>query len=92
MVVEAIVVGILWLIPNWLEDLFTFDVSHLFLKLYLMYKFVSFQNIELGSFMIKCKSLVGHINGLGLCLFKYLHHLLLHHFSFLSKSSHMGFF
>jgi hypothetical protein len=37
MVVEVIVVGIHSAIPNWLKDLFTFDVSHLFLKLYLLY-------------------------------------------------------
>ncbi len=37
MAMEAIMVGILSHIPNWLENFFAFDVSHMFLKPYLMY-------------------------------------------------------
>jgi hypothetical protein len=37
MAMEAIVEGIFSHIPNWLEDLFTFDVSHVFFKPYLTY-------------------------------------------------------
>jgi hypothetical protein len=37
MVVEATMVGILSHIPKWLENLFAFDVPHLFLEPYLTY-------------------------------------------------------
>jgi hypothetical protein len=35
MALETIVVSIFSHIPNWLEDLFAFDVSHVFFKPYL---------------------------------------------------------
>jgi hypothetical protein len=37
MVVEVIMVDILSHVPNWLEDLFAFDVPHLLLEPYVTY-------------------------------------------------------